>query len=156
MYGPAEVATLIGTALAASFPAPLARADTAILSVNPNVARPGQLVEVRAGSYRTSPPMPLYLVARARVPRHRPCGPKGKDGKPVGFCPPILRRPPRHRPFVRVGALDFRQHPRRVLLRFRVPRVSSGMYVFVIYCDPCHRGARGTLITDTSVPLRVR
>jgi hypothetical protein len=49
-----SVATFFGTVLAAGCAAAVARADTAIVSVEPDVARAGQVVEARAGSYRTS------------------------------------------------------------------------------------------------------
>ena len=29
---------------------------------------------------------------------------------------------------------------------FRVPHIAPGRYVYVLYCDPCWRGTRGSLI----------
>jgi hypothetical protein len=100
--------------------------------------------------------MPLYLVAQAKAPRPFACGPRTKAGKPTGFCDPVLRAPPRGAPFHRAGLLDFRRHPRDIRLIFRVPHLRPGVYEFVIYCDPCHRGEGGSLITSGSPTLRVR
>jgi hypothetical protein len=48
-----------------------ARADIALLAVRPAVARVGQVVEVRAGAYKSFAPMPLYLlVGRLDFRRH--------------------------------------------------------------------------------------
>jgi hypothetical protein len=144
-------AVLLGVGLPAS-----ARADIALLSVQPATAQIGQRVEVRAGAYEPFAAMPLYLVAKARAPKPFARGPRTKAGKPTGFCEPVLRAPPRGAPFHRVGLLDFRRHPRAVRLSFRVPHLTPGVYEFVIYCDPCHRGEGGSLITSGSPTLRVR
>jgi hypothetical protein len=141
-------ACTLGAALALS-----AQADIALISIHPTVARVGQLVEVRAGAYKTLPRMPLYLVAKAHVPRPRRCGPNGAT---VGLCGPVLRAPLRPPRFRFLGRLDFRHHPRDVRLRFRVPRVRPGLYELVIYCDLCYRGRGGSLIADASRSLRVR
>jgi hypothetical protein len=133
-----------------------ANADVALLSVRPTTAKVGQRVEVRAGAYKQFAPMPLYLVARAEVPKPHPCGPKTKEGKPSGFCELVLANPPHGARFHFVGRLDFRRHPRNVQLDFRVPPVAAGMYEFVIYCDPCQRGSGGTLITGLAPALCLR
>lgn len=141
-----------------------AQADIGVISVRPTVARPGQLVDVRAGAYKSIPkPMPLYLVPRTQVPREHPCGPKGEDGKPIGFCPTLFAQPPRAWPFVLVGRLHFRPvaaqqvpRPSRASLRFRVPRLGPGLYELVIYCDPCWPGSRGAVITNPNALLRLR
>jgi hypothetical protein len=158
---------LVGAILTAGAAAPGGQADIGVISVRPTVVRPGQLVDVRAGAYKSLPtPMPLYLVPRTHVPREHPCGPRGKDGRPWGFCPTIFARPPRAWPFVFVGRLDFRRareprygpvpHPRRISLRIRVPRVAPGLYELVIYCDPCAPGSRGAVITNSNALLRIR
>jgi hypothetical protein len=131
-----------------------ARADIALVAVHPTVAQVGQVVEVRAGAYKSFAPMPLYLVPHAQAPRPYPCGPKRNDTRRVVFCTPVARRAPRKHPFLFVGRLDFR-HPRDVRLAVRVPRVALGVYDFVIYCDPCNRGEGGTLVTSSSPSLRV-
>jgi hypothetical protein len=33
-------------------------------------------------------------------------------------------------------------------LRFRVPRLRPGLYQFLVYCDPCHPGPGGNLISN--------
>ncbi len=146
---------LVGVVVVSGLLAVDARADIALLSVRPTAARVGQVVEVRSGAYKRLPAMLLYLVPKAQVPKPYACGPKTKDGKPTGFCEPVLKAPPHERPFRFVGRLDFSRHPRNVRLLFHVPRVPPGVYQFVIYCDPCHRGEGGTLITSTSPSLRV-
>jgi hypothetical protein len=134
-----SVPILCTLGVAAAVAAPRAGADTAVLSVSPTSARSGDFVEVRAGSYkRQSIRMPLYLVPRDKVPRFR---------RSVGA--------PRGEPYTFVGLLDFRER-RTVRMRFRVSRVAPGLYAFVIYCDPCARGKRGSLITTARVSLRIR
>ena len=42
---------------------------------------------------------------------------------------------------------------------FHLPDVTPDRYAFVVFCNPCYRGRRGSLIADTSDPnemLRVR
>ncbi len=36
-------------------------------------------------------------------------------------------------------------------IRFRVPRVAPGRYKVFVYCEPCYRGRRGSLITDDRI-----
>jgi hypothetical protein len=132
-----------------------AAADIALLSVRPTTASVGQVVEVRSGAYKRFAPMPLYLIAEAIAPKPHPCGPRNKQGKPAGLCEPVLPGPPHTTSFHFVGRLDFRHNPRHVRLHFRVPPLPAGIYELVIYCDPCHRGPGGALITDTSPSLRV-
>jgi hypothetical protein len=158
---------LSGAIVAAGAAVSGAQADNGVISIRPTVARPGQLIEVRAGAYKSLPtPLPLYLVPRRQVPREHRCGPRSKNGVPIGFCPTVFARPPHAWPFVLVGRLDFRRaseprhgpvpHPRQVSLRFRVPRLSPGLYELVIYCDPCAPGSRGAVITNPNALLRLR
>jgi hypothetical protein len=135
---------LVTLALAAAS----ARADIGVISVRPVHARPGEVVTVVAGAYKAVPRMPLYLVPRARVRPPHPCGPNA-------LCDTVLARPPRHAPYLLAGLLDFRRHPRRVVVRFRLPRLSPGVYEFLIYCDLCHRGPGGTLISNPSAIIHV-
>jgi hypothetical protein len=130
----------IAAAVTAVVVAAVAAADVVITAVRPATARVGQVVQVEAGAYKAfARPMPLYLVAVARVPRRS-----------------TFPAPPRGYPFTRVGSLDFSRHPRHVSTRFRVPRLARGRYELVIYCDTCHRGRGGTLIKDVTAILRVR
>jgi DNA-binding transcriptional ArsR family regulator len=41
-------------------------------------------------------------------------------------------------------------------IRFRVPRVAPGRYKVFVYCEPCYRGRRGSLITDDRIFRVVR
>jgi hypothetical protein len=36
-------------------------------------------------------------------------------------------------------------------IRFRVPHVAPGRYKVFVYCEPCYRGRRGSLITDNRI-----
>jgi hypothetical protein len=71
------------------------------------------------------------------------------------LCDTVLPRPPRRAPYLLVGVLDFRRHPHRVRVSFRLPRLAAGVYEFLIYCDLCHRGPGGTLISNPSARVRV-
>jgi len=126
----------------------LARADIGVISVTPARAYPGQLVTVIAGAYKKFPRMPLYLVARTRVRPPHPCGP----GRVLRHG---LAGPAAGAPYLLAGLLDFRRHPHRVRVRFRLPRLAAGVYELLIYCDLCHRGPGGTLISNPSALLRV-
>lgn len=126
----------------------VALGDIAVISVKPAQARPGDFVTVVAGAYKAMPPMPLYLVLRSRVRPPHPCGSNA-------LCDTVIPRPPTTAPYRRVGTLDFGRHPCHVQVRFRLPRLVSGVYEFLIYCAPCHRGPGGTLISNPSAVLRV-
>jgi hypothetical protein len=36
-------------------------------------------------------------------------------------------------------------------IRFRIPHVAPGLYKIFVYCEPCYRGRRGSLITDDRI-----
>jgi hypothetical protein len=49
------------------------------------------------------------------------------------------------RPLPRIATLNVR-HANTVRVSYRVPRLAPGRYVYVLYCGPCWRGPRGSLI----------
>ena len=72
MRRPAALAGSVAL-VAIAIAAPEAIADIGVIAVRPNVARPGQLVQVEAGAYTTFlVRMPLYLVSIAKVPLRQP------------------------------------------------------------------------------------
>jgi hypothetical protein len=128
--------------------------DVGVLDVRPTVAAPGQSAEVDlACGGPCGPRLPVSLVPVARAPTPEECG----AGKVV--CSPEVAEPPRRPPYVFLGSAQQDSASSVVAhyrLRFRVPRVTPGVYAFVI-CN-CRQG-RGTLVFDTSRQgnlLRVR
>jgi hypothetical protein len=137
---------IVGSALLLT--ASSADGDVGVVGVRPTVGAPGQSVEVDAGcGGPCGPRLPISLVPLARAPTPQLC----HAGKAV--CSPEATEPPREPPYVFLGwakqdspaaaAASYR-------LRFRVPRVTPGVYAFVI-CN-CPPGRRGTLVVDTSQP----
>jgi hypothetical protein len=112
---------------------PPAGADIGVISVSRTSARPGDLVVVRFGGYANEwPRMPAYLVPSARA-----------TGTAV-----FVRSAPRGWPYVFIGRIHYAP-PARGRVRFRVPRVPSGTYHFVVYCAPCIRGPGGSLVDSS-------
>jgi hypothetical protein len=134
-----------------------ARGDIGIRELTPRTARAGDLVTVVAAGYlgpRPWQPMPVVMIPAKLAPKPRPV--------PGGFGSPIARRsdlrPPRYRI---VGAVST-WRPRddtgvnaRGVLRFRLPPVRPGRYVFALFCEPCRPGPRGSLIIDRRLVLTV-
>jgi hypothetical protein len=115
-----------------------ANADIGVLSVTRTSARPGDVVVVRFGGYtREWPRMPAYLVPSARAPG----------------AAAFVRAAPTRWPYAFIGRVHFAP-PTLGRLRFRVPRVPSGTYHFVVFCAPCVRGPGGSLV-DSSPTFRV-
>jgi hypothetical protein len=137
---------IVGSALLLT--ASPADGDTGVVGVRPTGGAPGESVEVDAACGGPCPPrLPISLVPLALAPTPQPCD----AGKAV--CGPEAAEPPREPPYVFLGwakqdpASSAVAHYR---LRFRVPRVTAGVYAFVI-CN-CPPGRRGTLVVDTSQP----
>lgn len=86
--------------------------------------------------------LPLYLVAAKDAPPLHSC--RLRNGSPA-TCPTTSLGPPDGAEYHRVGTLNVR-HANTVHLSFRVPRLAPGRYVYVMYCGPCIRGPRGSLI----------
>jgi hypothetical protein len=87
--------------------------------------------------------LPLYLVAVKDAPPRHAC--KLANGHPAS-CPSTSLGPPRDGRYHRVATLNVR-HANTVHVSFRVPRIPDGRYVYVLYCGPCWRGSRGSLIS---------
>jgi hypothetical protein len=131
--------------------------DVGVVGVRPTVGAPGQSVKVDAGCGGPCPPrLPISLVPLARAPTPQPC----HAGKAV--CSPEAAEPPREPPYVFLGWAKQDSASSAVAyyrLRFRVPRITPGVYAFVIFCSGCAPGRRGALVVTTRQPgnlLRVR
>jgi hypothetical protein len=97
-------------------------------------ARPGDIAKLKVFA---PPRMPLYLVTASRAPHPHRCNTNA-------ICEPTSWGPPNHWPYVRLRPLS-RTHS--LVVRFRVPpTLRPGRYRAVLYCEPCHRGPRGSLI----------
>ena len=115
-----------------------AHADVGV-TLNHANARPGD--RVRATSVRCCY-LSLYLVPARLVPKELSC--RMRNGVVAG-CAPWSLGPP-HRPgWVWIG----RFFPKRPSFIFRVPPVGPGVYRPVVYCPPCYRGPRGSLIAGS-------
>jgi len=134
-----------------------ARGDIGIRKLTPSTARPGDVITLVAAGYlgpRPWRPMPVVMIPAKLAPKPRPV--------PGGFGSPIARRsdlrPPRYRI---VGAVrNWRPRDETAVnatgaLRFRLPSVRPGRYVFALFCDPCRSGSRGSLIIDSRLVLAV-
>jgi hypothetical protein len=150
--------TLIGLAtLALIFPAEAA-ADIGIVGVAPTHARPGDPIRVTAQGYlgMTSWPYPVVMVEAHRAPQPYSCM-QGTAICEPSILPAALGRPP----FIVVGWIMHWQRiaplgaqQGRATLIFRIPRVPAGRYVFGLFCSPCARGPKGSVIV-ADVILRV-
>src|SRR5439155_25885667 len=96
-------------------------------------ARPGAIVRF---SVFAPPRMPLYIVAASRAPQPHACGRHA-------ICEPSSLGLPNHEPYVRLRPLS----RARLVVRVRIPEtLHVGRYRAVLYCEPCYRGRRGSLI----------
>jgi hypothetical protein len=95
--------------------------------------------------------LPLYLVAAKDAPPVRSC--RLRNGSPA-TCAATSLGPPHGGKYHRVGTLNVR-HANTVHVSFQVPRLAPGRYVYVLYCGPCTRGPRGSLIAfdDNRAPI---
>src|SRR5262249_14670520 len=127
-----------------------ATADTAVVGLNPKVARPGERVNLRiaCGNCDAGASFPVSLVPVANAPRPYPC-----HGNAV--CSPTTAAAPRQRPFFFLGWTASGARPAAVRppvsnshLRFTVPKTEPGTYAFVVLAIN-RRGPSGTLIADT-------
>ncbi len=136
---------------------PHAAADIGIRSIDQRVASTGQIVKLTASGYlgpRPWKPYPVAMISARHAPQPYPC--RG------GYCSPIrrletLRRPP----YLFLGYVDWRPvkglgESGLGILRFRVPRVKPGPYLFALFCETCARGQKGSLIIDPRLVLRIR
>jgi hypothetical protein len=125
--GRARVGVVIATFLVV---VATARADIGV-ELDRSHARPGERVRATGDSFYLS----LYLAPESTVPPLEPCG----SGE---VCRPTSIGPPKRRGWVWLG----RFFPTRPIFHFRVPAVQPGKYRPVVYCAPCVRGPRGSLI----------
>lgn len=117
-------------------------------SSRPRVARPGDVITLRAGlGVRVRDLMPLYLVPVRLAPHPFICH-RGR-----GSCTPTARMAPSGAPYVRVATLDVRHAEGspaagyNVTIRFRIPTaMRPGRYAYVLYCRWCARKGSGSLI----------
>jgi len=109
----------------------------------PSAAHVGDVVRVQAGAgVRMYALLPLYLVKAADAPPLHSCA--LRNGTPA-TCPTTSEGPPHGGMFHRIATLNVR-HANTVRVSFHVPRLAPGRYVYVLYCGPCWRGSRGSLI----------
>jgi hypothetical protein len=121
-----------------------ARADVGIV-LDRTAARPGDGVRATSASCCY---LSLYLVPVQLVPKRTIC--RLRNGSPAG-CEPWSIGPPHRAGWVWIG----RFFPRRPSFVFRVPRLRRGLYRPVVYCPPCYRGRRGSLIAGSGT-LRIQ
>jgi hypothetical protein len=105
----------------------------------------------------TSWPYPVVMVEAHRAPQPYSCMHGTAICEP-SFLPAALGRPP----FVLVGWIMHWQRTGplgagqgRATLTFRLPRLAPGLYVFGLFCSPCARGPKGSVIVADLI-LRVR
>ncbi len=110
---------------------PAARADVGA-RLDRSRAYPGERVRATSGGFYLS----LYLAPASTVPQSRRC----RGG--TAICAPTSLGPPKRKGWVWLG----RFFPTRPSFHFRVPAVRPGPYRPVVYCAPCTRGPRGSLI----------
>jgi hypothetical protein len=101
---------------------------------------------------KAQPPkeFPVSLVPIEKAPKPHRCGPNA-------LCPPLPTGAPRHAPYTYLGRAvppaegnsgASGKHPPRYLLHLEVPDLRPGVYTYVIFCDVCARGKRGSLIAN--------
>jgi hypothetical protein len=134
-----------------------AHGDIGIRKLTPTAAQPGEPITVVAAGYlgpRPWQPMPVVMIPAKMAPKPRPV--------PGGLGSPIARRgdlrPPRYRIVGVVrnwGQRDETGVNGTGALRFRLPPVRPGRYVFALFCDACRSGPGGSLIIDPRLVLAV-
>jgi hypothetical protein len=109
----------------------------------PAAAHVGDLVHVQAGAgVRMYALLPLYLVAAKDAPPLLTCALRNGS---TAACPTTSLGPPHGGKYHRIATLNVR-HANTVRVSFRLPRLTPGRYIYVLYCGPCTRGPRGSLI----------
>ena len=115
----------------------VAHADVTV-TLDRTVVHPGD--RVRASSANCCY-LSLYLVPERLVPAPTRCSVRGA----AAVCAPSSVGPPHRRGWRWVG----RFFPRRPSFSFRIPELAAGRYRAVVYCAPCYRGPRGSLIVGS-------
>jgi hypothetical protein len=135
--------TVLAAAVVLAVLAPgIARADVGV-RLDRTSAAPGDRVRATSASCCY---LALYLVPVQRVPEPSRC--RARDGS-LAMCAPWSVGPPHRRGWVWIG----RFFPKRPSFVFRVPRLRSGLYRPVVYCPPCYRGPRGSLIAGNALRI---
>jgi len=94
---------------------------------------------------RGSSGMPVLMIPAWLAPKRYSC----RGG---AVCEPYSVGAPSRPPWLRLGRMSGRVLPVTFgTIRFRVPRVAPGRYKVFVYCEPCYRGRRGSLITDDRI-----
>jgi hypothetical protein len=96
----------------------------------------------------------VSLVPRSDAPAPHRCGPDA-------LCAPAAIRPPGADPYTYLGRAvppprgnsPEAENPPRYVLRFEIPELRPGAYAYVIWCDACRGGRRGSLIASPASPL---
>jgi hypothetical protein len=91
----------------------------------------------------------ISLVPLSSAPVPQRCGPRA-------VCSPDSAAPPRRAPYTFLGLAvpppggNNPEHgdPPRYLLQFTIPSLRSGPYAYVIWCDACIGGKRGSLLAS--------
>jgi hypothetical protein len=100
------------------------------------------------------PSFGVSLVPLSEAPEPHKCGPRA-------VCSPVAPVPPRRDPYAFLGlavppaAGNNPEHgdPPRYLLDFTIPDLRPGAYAYVIWCDACLAGKRGSLIASPASRL---
>jgi hypothetical protein len=122
-----------------------AHADVGPPRLSPSGGKPGQVV-MGGGSSG----MPVLMIPAWLAPKRYSC----RGG---AVCEPYSVGAPSRPPWIRLGRMSGRVLPVTFgTIRFRVPRVAPGRYKVFVYCEPCYRGRRGSLITDDRIFRVVR
>jgi hypothetical protein len=122
-----------------------AQADVGPPRLSRSAGKPGQVVMGRGSSG-----MPVLMIPAWLAPERYSCH-RG------AVCEPYSVGAPSRRPWIRLGRMSGRVLPVTFgTIRFRVPHVAPGRYKVFVYCEPCYRGRRGSLITDDRIFRVVR
>jgi len=109
------------------------------------------------GTHHAQPPesFAVSLVPIEKAPKPHRCGPNA-------LCSPTPEGAPRKAPYTYLGRAtppeDDERPPNgrnipRYLLNFAIPDLRPGIYAYVIFCDACASGKRGSLIASPSSRL---
>ena len=117
-----------------------AAADVGPPRLSKAAGKPGQVVIGRGPSG-----MPVLMIPARLAPRPYSCHQNAG-------CAPYSVGPPSRPPWTRLGKMSGSVLPVTFgTIRFRIPHVAPGPYKIFVYCEPCYRGRRGSLITDDRI-----
>jgi hypothetical protein len=134
----------VGAALLAP---PTASADIDIDLISRKTATPGQLVRVTAAGFVGSTPWVAPVVMR-------PAAGASRVSQSL-YYGRLLRPPYRLVGTIREWHGRTRNRHAWGYVVFRVPRVKLGRYVFGLFCPPCARGPKGSLIVEPALVLTI-